>query len=266
MSLPQWVIELRRELIVTPVQQLPNTYGDFFHGVHKDEIFKEVIGGGQANFDEKWKHISSENRVLLYSYLNQLRHLNDLYLAFKMFLKGEKPVDPVVIDIGCGPFTGGWALMAALNCDYKFSYLGLDFSKQMRDFGEIIARNASFKVNRIQIERFWASDFNELGFNEILSYRPVIVIVSYLLASSNLDEVELVANLNVFISTFSKGPVTLVFANSVLNEYNKKFPTFKLALEKNGLKEVMGGIDKLEGGSKNLKFAIFHRNIQNVLE
>ena len=45
--------------------------------------------------------------MLLYSYWNQKRHLEELSAAFGQLFDRSRPKNMIVIDLGCGPFTGG---------------------------------------------------------------------------------------------------------------------------------------------------------------
>ena len=54
----------------------------------------EAINWGQADFDEPTGALSAEDRVLLYSYLNQLGHLEELSEAFHQVFSKAAPADP----------------------------------------------------------------------------------------------------------------------------------------------------------------------------
>ena len=66
----------------------------------------EAIGGGQADFDAPCGDLTPDDLALLYAYLNQKGHLEELVAAFGQLLTRSKPPNPIVVDIGCGPFTG----------------------------------------------------------------------------------------------------------------------------------------------------------------
>jgi hypothetical protein len=105
MPLPSWLIDLRRELITNVLRDDPRTVGRSDQlGVSTDRIFSEVIGGGQADFDAPWEHLSPDDRVLLYAHWNQIGHIEELHHAFTQLLGASTISDPVVIDLGCGPW------------------------------------------------------------------------------------------------------------------------------------------------------------------
>ena len=55
-------------------------------------------------------------------------HLEELTAAFRM-LFGKSPVnEPIVVDLGCGPCTGGLAIAGALGEQPSFDYIGVDRS------------------------------------------------------------------------------------------------------------------------------------------
>jgi hypothetical protein len=85
-------------------------------GIPTSWIFRQAIGGGQASFDEPLGELSAKDRVLLYAFFNQKSHVNELVHAFEKLLTTPRDLyRATVIDIGCGPFTSGLALMASPN-------------------------------------------------------------------------------------------------------------------------------------------------------
>ena len=115
MSFPGWLTSLRKREVLNLVDSKPGRHGDYFLGIHKDEICNRVIGGGQADFDEPYRGLSGYDRCLLYAYFNQRGHLEELVEAFgQLFKKGPPGLPLIVVDVGCGPFTGGLALAAVL--------------------------------------------------------------------------------------------------------------------------------------------------------
>ena len=115
-QLPQWLMHLRRSEIVERVRSDPRSTENTLLGVNFEVAAREVVGGGQADFDRPWNGLSADDRVLLYAYINQPGHLEELFEAFRMLLAGvDLRGEPIAIDLGCGPFTGGLALAATLD-------------------------------------------------------------------------------------------------------------------------------------------------------
>ena len=83
-ALPQWLMQLRRSEIVERVRDDPRSTGNTLFGVDFEVARREVVGGGQAALDRPWNGLSPDDRVLLYAYINQPGHLEELVEAFHM--------------------------------------------------------------------------------------------------------------------------------------------------------------------------------------
>ena len=148
-ELPDWLTSLRRSEITGRVNNDPRSIAGTTLGVDRKTAVREVVGGGQADFDEPWGELSADERVLLYAYYNQLGHLEELTEAFRrIFASGPPDAEPIVVDLGCGPFTGGLALAGVLGRDTGFDYIGVDRSQAMRRFGEHLASSAPRSIAR----------------------------------------------------------------------------------------------------------------------
>ena len=200
-ELPQWLRDLRRSAIVDRVRNDPRSVGNSLLGVTRNVAFNEVIGGGQANFDEPWHDLTPGDRALLYAYLNQPRHLNELTEAFRIMSEDvDLPRDPVIVDVGCGPFTGGLAFSTALDHESHFDYIGIDRSHAMRELGERLALVAAELDQTPRIDRHWSADIDSVPWHRAPGFHPVFVIVSYLLASPTLDAGQLVSELDSLLA------------------------------------------------------------------
>ncbi len=245
--LPEWLKTLRTEAVVRPVQQHPHTTSRGPLGLTPEECW-QAIDGGQADFDEPWHHLSGEERVLLYAYWNQLGHLEELTEAFRqLFDKAQTDKPSIIIDLGCGPFTGGLALAGVYGSDYGFSYAGVDRSKEMRKFGKHLAKAASRFEQAPPIKHTWVADPDSASWNNPPGWHPVLVIVSYLLASPSLDVRSLVHKLDRLLSRIGRGEVTLLYTNSPRSEANRLLPDFKKALGSIGFEEKAGGAGEILG-------------------
>lgn len=272
MPLPGWLDALRRTEVGDTVRNLPETGGNYFHGLHKDEVVNQVIECGQADFDLPYKHLNGGDRALLYAYFNQLAHLEELQEAFTQLFGTRRPDQPlIVVDVGCGPFTGGLALAAVFGNDVPFSYVGVDRSLAMRELGERLARAAEGAGALNCAGRQWVQDLNAIEWVGAPGWRPVLVIASYLLASPTLDAEALVAELDVLCARFGRGPVTVLYTNSPKAQPNRSFGAFRVALEKRGFAVIaddLGSItiDRYEGSrERKLRYALLHRGEQRIL-
>ena len=224
-ELPHWLEQLRRAEITERVRNDPRSIGSTLLGVTPYVATREVVGGGQADFDAPWENLSPDDRVLLYAYFNQKGHLEELTEAFHQLFAGSRPHNPVVIDLGCGPFTGGLAFAGVFGQDAGFDYIGVDRSGTMRRFGERFAVAATHFDEVPQIVRCWSADIPSVDWVSAPGWRPVIVIVSYLLASPTLDAAALIGELDGLLDKLGRGSVTVLYTNSPRPDPNRSFPS-----------------------------------------
>ena len=171
--------------------------------------------------------------ALLYAYLNQKGHLEELVAAFGQLLAGAKPENPIVLDIGCGPFTGGLALAATLGADRCFDYIGVDRADSMRRLG---ARLAGSDLLPGRVTALWASAVESVEWRRPPGFREVIVIVSYLFASPTLDAEAMFGDLDRLLRRLGRGGVTLLYTNSSREGPNRQYPRFREKLEEAGFR------------------------------
>ncbi len=270
MAIPNWLDRLRRQEIIDVVYNHPTTCDNLVLDLSKDEIFKQVIGGGQADFDKPYLHLSGAERALLYAYFNQLGHLEELIEAFSQLFRNRPPQDPlIVVDAGCGPFTGGLALSAVI--DTPFSYIGIDRSVSMRDLGERLASSAQDLGALNCSERQWVADFDSIEWQRPPDWRPILVIASYLLASPTLDVASLVRNIDGVCKSFGRGQVTVLYTNSPSPWANRSLTLFRNGLLDVGFRIIADdqgeiSVDRYKGPqTRQLRYALFHRDAQTIL-
>ncbi len=269
-QLPDWIKQLRRSEIVDRVQKDPRSVAETLLGISFTVAREQVTEWGQANFDEPWKDLSPADRVLLYAYCHQLRHLEELTAAFHILFHQTPPKENlVVIDVGCGPFTGGLAFAGEIGSESQFDYIGIDHSQAMRSLGETLA-SATKHLNGVY--RQWSPDISSVDWGSAPNWRPVIIIVSYLLASRTLDVETLISELEILFNKIGRGTVTILYTNSPQSEANRNFPTFRKALQDADFElrvndEGMVKIEKQPGEIRTykLRYALFFRPEQNIL-
>ena len=263
---PQWLGELRRSEVVDRVASDPRSRSGSVLGLQRNEAM-DAIGWGQAQFDEPWRGMSPADRALLYAYFNQKGHLEELIEAFRAIFANRSPKDLIVIDLGCGPCTGGLALAAVLDRP-AFDYIGVDVSMTMRDLGETLA-GAAPRLD--DVRRRWARDLQSVQWDRAPGWRPVLVIVSYLLASPTLDAVQLVADLDELLAKLGNGRVTMLYTNSPRAGANRSFPAFKQAMQQAGFEIPADGtgqivVERWSGNRmREVRQAVFHRDRKNRL-
>ena len=231
-ELPDWLNRLRSHAVVDPVRNDPRSQGDSFFGMDRDRAF-DAVGGGQADFDAPYGDLSPNDLALLYAYLNQKGHLEELVAAFGQLLAGEKPRNPVVVDVGCGPFTGGLALAATLGENPCFDYIGVDRADSMRRLG---TRLASSDLMPGKTTTHWAPGLGSVDWPHPPGFREVIVIVSYVFASPSLDAEAMFGDLGRLLDRLGRGAVTLLYTNSTREEANRQYPLFREMLGKSGFR------------------------------
>ena len=259
-ELGQWLQDLRQAEVVDRLQNDPRSGPGSFLGLSRDEAL-EAVGWGQAPFDEPWRSLSPADRALLYAFFNQKGHLEELTEAFRMIFANKVPDDPIVIDVGCGPCTGGLAFAGVL-APPVFDYIGLDSSETMRDLGERLASSAPQLDG---MRRRWASDPTSVDWDRAPGWRSVLVIVSFLLASPTLDPVQLVADLDKLLERLGNGHVVVLYTNSPRPVANVRFPAFRRAMQHarfdmpaDGTGEIV--IPRQEGGRlRQFRCVVFSR-------
>lgn len=272
MEFPSWLDELRRAQIIDVVRDDMRTVGESLLGVRTERIFGGVIGGGQADFDAPWERLSPDERALLYAYFIQKGHIEELMEAFTLLFDDSSIHEPVVVDLGCGPFTGGLALAAVLGGNAGFTYIGMDRAASMRRLGERLAAAAECNGAIPNVTRHWVDNLDSLQWSSPPGWSPVIVVVSYLLASSSLNPSELVAQTQTLLERLGRGPVTVLYTNSVKEDPNRSFPAFRDALNHNGFTLIADENGRIRvdrwGGpqERELRYALFHRRARTALE
>lgn len=271
MAIPNWLARLRRREIIDVVKNHPNTHNGLVLNLSLEEIVDKAICGGQADFDAPYLHLNGAERALLYAYFNQLGHLEELIEAFTQLFRNAPPQDQlVVVDAGCGPFTGGLALSSVIN--EPFSYIGINRSVSMRDLGERLASSAPDFGSLNCSDRQWVAAFDDIKWQHVPDWRPILVIASYLLASPTLDVATFVRNIDVVCKRFGRGPVTVLYTNSALPRPNRSFPLFRNLLRDHGFRIIADDqgeitVERSQGlRTRQLRYALFQRDAQTRLK
>jgi len=270
-SWPNWLSTLRQKQIVSPILEDPRTKlvpGSIL-GHSKESILGEAIGWGQADFSMTWRDLSPADRALLYAYFNQKGHIDELLIAFhQLFHSHVFELPPVLIDLGCGPFTAGLAFSSALPALKSFKYIGIDRASSMTELGEALALEAG---QNIECERFWAQSVKDLIWPHGASYQEVIIIASYLLASPTVDIDEVLSDLTILLNKISLGSSCILYTNSIKPYPNRKLPELEETLSKHGFSKVVNENGSINRGShpagqqRKLRYALYVRQELNTL-
>ncbi len=234
-----------------------------FLGWPKKTVFTDVIEGGQADFDAPIGHLTGADRALLYAKYNQVRHLDELRHAFRqLFQPGLSYGDPIMIDLGCGPFTAGLSLAATLGKNDVFDYYGVDHYQSMRDLGLQLANAArAHGALHDRTKYQFLRDLNQVNFGPIRGSLTLFV-ASYLLASPNLNIENLVLDMINAHTRASMGPAVVLYTNSARAEARAKFPEFKRLLIEAGFNLVIDHIDRFTETTKaptDVHYALFFK-------
>lgn len=264
MATSDWLERVRRKHIVDPVVKDGRETGvpETRFGKPISWLFREAIGGGQASFDLPVGDLSSDDRVLLYAFLNQKAHVGELVHAFGKLLAEPKVLrDATVLDIGCGPFTAGLALAEVAGNDVPFRYFGVDTSKKMCVLGETLANAAKAEgglSSAVQVKFDHSTD--DVDFGKTRSTQTIVVL-SYLLASKSIDVKVLVRQIVAACNRIGLGPVALLYTNTSRPEATAAYPDFEKAMVAAGFNVEVADKEALliDGKERKLHYALFVR-------
>lgn len=231
MSIPAWLDAVLDQEVHRVIANDPRTTQGTFLGWPRNRIFNDVIGGGQAEFDQPIGMLGGDDRALLYAKYNQKGHLDELCHAFGMlFLSPPIGRRFTVIDLGCGPFTAGLSLAAVIGADHAFRYYGVDQAQSMLRLGLKLADAAKSKGGiHGDTTCFFSNNLHTLNFGRP-SGELVVIVASYLLASPTLNISELVNSLVQALSNIGQGPAAFLYTNSGLHASSRKYSELKEAL------------------------------------
>jgi SAM-dependent methyltransferase len=249
-AIAPWLTQLLNDEIDDRVRTDPRTTNATFLGWPRERVFREVVGGGQADFDAPVGHLAGSDRALLYAKYNQRRHLDELQHAFDRLLTNARISFPTVLDLGCGPFTAGLSLASVLGNTEPFRYFGIDRAVSMLALGKRLADAARARGALHDSTTYWFGD--NLGTVEFGAARGeiTIVVASYLLASPSLEVEAIVKSVIKALKRIGPGPAAVLYTNSATPAASSKYIPFREALTRNGFKlnveevEVFADTDK----------------------
>ena len=141
----------------------------------------------------------------------------------------------------------------------------------MLQFGKHLMSSAKSRGEMLGVTCQHATEISSVSWPRP-GWRPVFVIMSYLLASPTLDVEQLVADLDGLIARIGRGHVTVLYTNSPKLDPNRRFNQFSTALQDAGfrLNTADIGTVEIESGytikKYELRYALFSRQQQNTLE
>jgi hypothetical protein len=265
---PVWLEQLLDQEVIQKIDNDPRTVPGTFLGHPKNQIFAEVIGFGQADFDEPVLGLSGDDRALLYTRYNQPRHLDELIHAWTcLFATASLGGRPTVVDVGCGPFTAGLALGAVLGANREFRYYGLDRARSMCLLGARLAASARILGGldaRTTVS--FSEDLAEIDFGPIRN-DLTIVVASYLLASPTLDIAQLVSDILNAVRRVGPGPSAILCTNSANEAMNRNYDAFRDGLVAEGFEVRVEDVETFYETKtpKRLFYAILYRKAETTI-
>lgn len=260
-----WLEKLRTRMIVRPIQTDARTLQDNPHrrplGKDVNWIFNHAIGGGQANFDAPIADLTSQDRVMLYAYLNQKAHVDELIHAFNQLLTNSKfPNNATIIDIGCGPFTAGLALANVVGDSVPYRYFGVDHSVSMCKLGSILADAVTTERQfHPKTEIVFHQHIDGINFGEVKGSEIIIFVLSYLLASDSVDIEELAQQIKTARDKVGFGAAVLLYTNTGRERARIRYPDFRKSLTAVGFIEQTEKVEVFKESDKDrlLHYALF---------
>jgi len=220
----------------------------------------DITGRGQALFNEPFKELTAEDRVLVYCYDGHLQqHLvSQLYIfenhtdIFQKYLF-QSSQSVVFIDFGCGPLTSGLALARYFAESPKsngellrFNYIGIDSANAMlekaREFSRypnLVSQESTFdfiqKVDELSIQEELFSFIDAC----ISHSSSIFLNFSYFFASPSLKVDGLTKMVTNLLSKYSQSDIAILFQNPQAVDPNRNWDRF--AKEMSAFQSVVDG-------------------------
>lgn len=259
-----WLSQLRRDLIISPLQNDRRSTSDKLLGKSMDWIFNVAINGGQADFDQCIDDLTPRDRAMLYAYANQKTHIDELIHAFEKFLANPGYIDnATVLDIGCGPFTAGLAFANIVETSFPYRYFGIDHANSMIDFGDELAQEAIARgYMHIDSKIDFANDLSTVDFGPLRAAETTVVVLSFLLASESIDVRKLVDDIVSACNRIALGRVIVLYTNSARESARRNFAPFKTEMMQNDFHLKIEEVEQFEDTAKPrpIHYAVFIRN------
>lgn len=182
--------ELLEDLVKQPIENHPRTpawerevlspnNADIYyrHPHHRNTILEQ----GSTNFDEGFKGLTPEDKVLLYCAYYMPMHLASSLCVYRMHeqtftsLLTSVSSQAVFIDFGSGPLTSGLALWELFNRELNTIYLGVESSRVMCD--------KAGEINQYGPSQYGKPFFNKLEL--ICDFRTLPELLDDIIAEGN---------------------------------------------------------------------------------
>ncbi|WP_198084379.1 hypothetical protein [Variovorax sp. E3] len=200
---------------------------------------------------------------MLYAYINQKGHVDELIHAFTKFAPNLDMVHgATIVDIGCGPFTAGLALANVVGNGAAFRYFGVDRAASMCEFGSELAQEVrALGEMNLKTQVSFHGSVDEIDFGARRAGEVTVFVLSYLLASSSLDVEALVNEISAARERIGWGPAVILYTNSAKDGPRAQFPAFKKRLEDAGFPMLIEEEERFAEADKprDIHYALFSR-------
>ncbi len=231
--------KLFEDLVKSPFENHPPTraWEDEVRNGDSNYHKRDILDQGRANFDEPFKGLSPDDKVLICCNHYMPMHLISSYHIFRVhtrfFTTHLTSVDNkvVFIDFGCGPLTSGIAFWAFAR-QSNIIYFGIDSSQAMREKALEVNQYGPNQYGPNQYRDSFFSRFELLSchtqltksLDNIITRDDKILIIfnfCYFLASRTLDIRNLSDVMDWIVGGYSNQNMCMVYQNSDLPQLHE---------------------------------------------
>lgn len=217
----------------------PNSADIYYrHTYHRDTILEK----GSTNFDEEFKGLTPEDKVLLYCAYYMPMHLASSYCVYRVHEQAFTSLftsvssQAVFIDFGSGPLTSGLALWELFYRELNTIYLGVEASRAMREKAR--------EINQYGPSQYGNPFFNSLELicdfrtlPELLdniitedNKNPIIFNFCYFLANPNYNITDLSDVMVRIVEKHKERNMCIVYQNPTPSRFHENWEILKTYL------------------------------------
>lgn len=235
--------KLFEDLVEYPFENHPPTRAWEDEVRNRDSIYhrREILDQGRTNFDEPFKGLTPDDKVLIYCNHYMPMHLISTYHLFRVHTRfftnhltsvGNKVV---FMDFGCGPLTSGIAFWTFAR-QSDIIYLGIDSSRAMRAKAYAVNQYGPYQNKDSFFSRFELISYHtqliKLLDNIISKDDKILIIFNfcYFLASRTLDISDLSDVMARIVREYSNHKMCMMYQNPDLPQLHENWEILKANL------------------------------------